>query len=169
MTLLEQIQNEVIDGSSDLATVLRKCRVLSAKLKNPAFTEWVINELDGYPDSSPVPDYRIIRGQPYGNFIGDYRSADGFQLGESEFDQKNWERFAIIHFRQGVEPLQRMLKTPRTGTRGLGCQWPPEALGAYRGGRLATDFMPVEIWVYFRKPISWDSEYNSQSGVELCS
>jgi hypothetical protein len=32
MTLLEEIQNEAVDGSSDLATVLRKCRVLSAKL-----------------------------------------------------------------------------------------------------------------------------------------
>ena len=69
MTFLEQIQNEAVDGSSDLATTLRKCRVLSAKLKNGEFTQWVVNELGGYDDAS-LPDYRILSGYCYGNFVG---------------------------------------------------------------------------------------------------
>ena len=51
MTLLEQeSQNEAVDGTSDLATALRKCLILAARLKNQEFTEWVNHELDGYPE-----------------------------------------------------------------------------------------------------------------------
>lgn len=69
MTLLEQIQNEAVDGKSDLATVLRKCRVLAARLKNEEFTAWVKHELDGYREAE-VPDYRILFGQAQRTFLG---------------------------------------------------------------------------------------------------
>jgi hypothetical protein len=52
MTLLEQIQNEAVDGTSDLATALRKCLILAARLKNQEFTEWVNHELNGYPEDA---------------------------------------------------------------------------------------------------------------------
>jgi hypothetical protein len=72
VTLLEQIQNESVDGSWDLATVLRKCRVLAAKLKNDPFEDWVIHELEGYFNAA-LPEYRILHGQCYGTFSGGWQ------------------------------------------------------------------------------------------------
>ena len=69
MTLLEQIQNEAVDGTSDLATALRKCLILAARLKNQEFTEWVNHELNGYPEDA-IPEYRVLFGHCYGNFLG---------------------------------------------------------------------------------------------------
>jgi len=60
MTLLQQIQTEAVDTHSDLATPLRKCRILAQRLGVPEFKDWVIHELEGYPAEAELPEYRVI-------------------------------------------------------------------------------------------------------------
>ena len=48
MSLLRQIQDAAIDSSIDLPTLLRKCKVLAARLGNEDFKRWIDNELVGY-------------------------------------------------------------------------------------------------------------------------
>ena len=50
MSLLREIQEAAIDGSIDLPTLLRKCKVLAARLGNDDFTDWVDAELNGYKE-----------------------------------------------------------------------------------------------------------------------
>ena len=48
MTLLRQIQAAAIDsGKTEITTVLRMAKVLSARLGNVEFGEWVDSELNG--------------------------------------------------------------------------------------------------------------------------
>ena len=74
MNLLEDIQSTAADSSSDVATLLRKCRVLAARLGNQQLEDWIVWESDGYPEDVPVPKYRIWRLQVRGNFLGPYSS-----------------------------------------------------------------------------------------------
>lgn len=70
MTLLQQIQNEVVDSKSDLSSTLRKCRILAERLKNEEFKQWVSFELEGYDSPKSVPKYRIASCMCQGHFVG---------------------------------------------------------------------------------------------------
>jgi hypothetical protein len=60
MGLLREIENDLSTPGGDITTVLRKARVLAARLKNKDFEEWVHRELNGYPDKTALPSYRIL-------------------------------------------------------------------------------------------------------------
>jgi hypothetical protein len=72
MSLLEEIQNEAVDKNSDLGTILRKCKVLAARLGSEPFENWLIWESNGYPDDIHVPDYRIWPLEVKGHFYGPF-------------------------------------------------------------------------------------------------
>ena len=76
MTLLE----DLIDGSSGdsvpVATLLRKVKVLAARLKTVELAEWVDHELLGYPTGAQVPEYRgPFETEVLGNFSGPFGSG----------------------------------------------------------------------------------------------
>lgn len=58
MSLLQEIQNEAVDSNSDLAAVLRKCKVLAAHLNSKPLENWLIWESNGYLNDAPLPAYR---------------------------------------------------------------------------------------------------------------
>ena len=70
MTLLEDIQTAAVDGSSDLGTLLRKCKILAARLKIQPLEDWLIWESNGYPEKEKLPDYRIWSLEVKGHFSG---------------------------------------------------------------------------------------------------
>ena len=69
MNLLEDIQNAASDPSSSVSTLLRKCRILAARLGNQRLEDWIVWESDGYPEDVPVPKYRIWSLQVRGKFL----------------------------------------------------------------------------------------------------
>lgn len=75
MTLIEEIQKEAVDSKSDLGTVLRKCKILAARLGSLPLENWLLWESNGYPDDVPVPDYRIWPLQLKGHFSGPFGSG----------------------------------------------------------------------------------------------
>ena len=58
-TILEDIQNDAVDASKDLSTLLRKCKLLAARLGSQQLEDWLLWESNGYPGDVPVPDYRV--------------------------------------------------------------------------------------------------------------
>lgn len=70
MTLLEEIRDAAVDGNSDLSTILRKCKVLAAKLGSKPLQDWLIWESGGYPESADVPSYRVYPLAVRGQFAG---------------------------------------------------------------------------------------------------
>ena len=69
MTLLQGIQTETSSSGGDLAIILRKCKILAARLGSEEFARWITWELDGYPDDQATPPYRRLAAQYYANFI----------------------------------------------------------------------------------------------------
>jgi hypothetical protein len=70
MSLLEEIQNEAVDSNTDLGMLLRKLKVLAARLGSEPLENWLIWESNGYPDDVQVPDYRIWSLEVTGHFSG---------------------------------------------------------------------------------------------------
>jgi hypothetical protein len=70
MTILEDIQKSAVDGKSDLAELLRKCKVLAARLGSKPLGDWLIWESNGYPDNVTVPEFRIWPLETFGQFSG---------------------------------------------------------------------------------------------------
>jgi hypothetical protein len=58
VSLLTEIQNAAVEKDTDLGTLLRKCKVLAARLGSVPLEDWLLHESNGYPDDVPVPDYR---------------------------------------------------------------------------------------------------------------
>lgn len=75
MTLLEDIQNSAVDAKSDLATLLRKCKLLAARLGSHDLEDWLIWESNGYPEHAPVPEYRVWPLEVFGHFVGPFGSS----------------------------------------------------------------------------------------------
>lgn len=75
MSLLREIQNAAISSDVELTTLLRKCKVLAARLGNDEFKLWVDNELGGYKNTRDLPDYRIIHVNSKGHFSGPFNSG----------------------------------------------------------------------------------------------
>src|SRR3990170_258590 len=75
MSLLRDIQDAAIDARIDISVVLRKCKVLAARLGNEAFKQWVEFELNGYKTIKDLPDYRILSVHSKGHFSGPFWSG----------------------------------------------------------------------------------------------
>ena len=74
MSLLREIQDAAIDEKTDITAVLRKCKVLAARLGNEEFKNWVDLELNGYAHQDPLPEYRISEVYSKGHFVGPFGS-----------------------------------------------------------------------------------------------
>lgn len=75
MSLLREIQDIAVDSKVDISTLLRKCKILSARLGSPEFKMWVDRELLGYTDHTTLPDYRILKVHSKGHFSGPFQSG----------------------------------------------------------------------------------------------
>lgn len=60
MSLLRDIQDAAIDEQSQVATLLRKCKVLATRLGSQEFSRWIDNELNGYANLDELPAYRVL-------------------------------------------------------------------------------------------------------------
>jgi hypothetical protein len=71
--------SELIDQVSDeenhsLSAVLLKAKVLAHQFRSRTFRQWINSEIDGYKEDKPqLPDYRIIRCNLQGHFVGTFQ------------------------------------------------------------------------------------------------
>jgi len=75
MTLLREIRVAATDSEVKLPDLLRKCKVLAARLRHQEFAEWVGRELNGYPDAAGLPEYRRVHVESLGKFVGPLNSG----------------------------------------------------------------------------------------------
>lgn len=110
MTLLEDIQTSAVDAKSDLGTLLRKCKLLAARLGSQPLESWVIWESNGYPDDVPVPDYRIwpllVKGHFYGAFGAAFKNAPIPHACLPTEARKHYEHYEC---RQSIASIEAML------------------------------------------------------------
>lgn len=54
MSLLQQIQESVVEEGADLGSILLKLRLLAARLGSDLLEEWVKYESEGYPSDAEI-------------------------------------------------------------------------------------------------------------------
>lgn len=102
MSLLRDIQNELANSGTDVTNVLRKCKILAARLGSQEFSRWIDWELNGYPESQPTPEYRKLPCCYYANFMNLAWRRDRVAIPSTVAPEEYRERFEYIEFRDGV-------------------------------------------------------------------
>ncbi len=102
MSLLREIQNDLARRDADAVSVLRKCKILAARLGSPELAHWVDCELKGFPDTQPVPEYRKLTITYYASFmnLGWRRPKEPVPM--QLVPEKYRDSFRLIEFREGI-------------------------------------------------------------------
>lgn len=117
MTLLENIQSAAVDPNSDIATLLRKCKLLAARLASNALEDWVLWESNGYPEKVPVPDYRAWQVGVKGHFSGPYGSGiNNAPIPLACLPEKVRGSYERWECRQSIASIEDVLAKVKTGT-----------------------------------------------------
>jgi hypothetical protein len=143
--LLHSIQTEAVDSSSDLAGLLRKCRILAQRLGNEDLKKWVVAELDGYPPDGPFPDYRVHRTPIiHGQYVGPYGTgASNVQIPYSAVREDLQELIVPVRFHQGVGELEALVENQEN--RFLHVSVPPEAINVIRYENVAPHLVLASV------------------------
>ena len=144
MSLLRQIQDAAIDSSIDLPTLLRKCKVLAARLGNDDFKRWIDSELSGYDHTDDLPEYRIFGVNSKGHFSGPFgsglRNAD---IPLSCFPEDFREILGHSYFTQPIAAMASLVADGKSGT--LQEPWNPD-LVAHFGQRIYENMVCMQAW-----------------------
>lgn len=126
MSLLQEIQNAAVDPNIDISFLLRKCKILASRLKNPEFSNWVDQELNGYENTDVLPDYRVARVHSQGHFFG----LGGSRLQNADIplsciDKEYREYLEKCYCMQPISAYVDLLKTSKGGGN-YQEPWPPD-------------------------------------------
>ena len=117
MSLIEEIQQEAVDSKSDLGALLRKCKVLAARLRSQPLEDWLIWESNGYPDNVDVPDYRTWPLELKGHFFGPFGSGlENAPIPLLCLPEKVRENYQNYKCRQSIATIEQLLKEDHSGT-----------------------------------------------------
>lgn len=144
MSLLRQIQDAAIDSSVDLPTLLRKCKVLAARLGNDDFKRWIDNELSGYDNKDDLPEYRVLSVNSKGHFSGAFgsglRNADIPLLCLPEDFR---ESLGHSYLTQPIAAMASLVEKSTSGT--LQVPWNPD-LVAHFGQEIYEHMVCMQAW-----------------------
>lgn len=110
MSLYDEILND-LTGTVDLSIVLRKAKVMSYKLKNKDFRDWIENEFNGYARNDMLPRHRIIDTIAQGNFFDGYRQFSNYSIPLENISKEYREAFNKIYLKQGIKELESLCET----------------------------------------------------------
>ncbi len=108
MSLLREIQHDIASGDVDVATLLRKCKILAARLGSDQFAQWVERELNGYPESQSTPEYRRLAITYYASFYGLGWKVPQAAVPLQVVPEKHRDSFSTIEFRDGIAKAESL-------------------------------------------------------------
>ena len=127
MSLLREIQAAAIDSGVDVTVLLRKCKVLAARLSYTSFKQWLGFELDGYPDAESLPPYRKLIVQSQGDFSGAYRSGlKNAPIPPSCLPEAFREGISTAYFMEPISYLASVVRDVTSENNALRMPWPPD-------------------------------------------
>lgn len=111
LSLLQQIQESVVQERADLGSILLKLRLLAARLGSDTLEEWVKHESEGYPKDADVPVYRIVGITYRGTFLGPFGSSiNNAQIPPyliEKYAGEGWTKFEV---RESIAAVDEMVK-----------------------------------------------------------
>ncbi len=116
MSLLQQIQESVVQEGSDLGSILLKVRLLAARLGSDILGEWVKHESEGYPKDAEVPSYRIVGVTYRGTFSGSFGSGiNNAQIPPYLIEKHAGTSWTKYEVRESIAAVDEMVKKSSDG------------------------------------------------------
>jgi hypothetical protein len=129
MTLLRQIQDSAIDDSASVASLLRQCLLLAARLDSAELKAWAERELEGYGNEDELPPYRPpVECTVQGNLSGPFQSyMQNHTLARGSVPEKWRDVLFSVEIRQGAAELEAFAARGETSLRS---PWPGDVVAA---------------------------------------
>lgn len=146
MSLLREIQNLASCSSKDidLSSLLRKCKILSARLNHHEFKVWVEKELNGYESDEELPSYRIMKVISKGHFSGAFGSGlRNANIPTYIVDKEYREYIEHAYLTLGIGGLESLISNSPDGI--IRQVWAPELLSIW-GEKFYEDMYCIEAW-----------------------
>jgi hypothetical protein len=146
LSLLEEIQKEAVDSGSDVGALLRKCKVLAARLGSQPLEDWLLWESNGYPDDVQVPDYRIWPLQLKGHFSGPFGSGmKNAPIPLICLPEDVREKYEKYECRQSIASIEQLIKGYQKGSLYV----PTGDLSVFLGTNVYKGQNCVQAWAEF--------------------
>ncbi len=137
MTLVEGLIEAASGETASVSTLLRKLKVIAARLGTVQLEEWVDHELAGYPSGAAVPDYRgPFEREVRGNLVGPFGSSmSSVPVPPSGFPKEMRDGWLLFkhEFREPIAEIETLSRSSET----LQVPWPADAI-AYTNRLLET-------------------------------
>jgi len=144
MSLLRDIQNSAVDSNESIGTLLRKCKILAARLGDSEFKAWVENELNGYYKRESLPEYRIFKVTCKGNFSGGYGSSlNNAEIPMGCIPKELREGLSTSHLAQPISSIESLINDSDSGTAQE--PWPPDVT-VHCGENIYRGMNCLEAW-----------------------
>jgi hypothetical protein len=119
--------------------------VLGHELKNPELREWANHELNGYPDVSRVPDYRIVRAGATGTFNAGYMFPTiRHPIPAAILEPAHRRAAETVHLAESVSAYETALNAESKGQRFV-YQWNANLVGYYQD-KFIDGHVLVDAW-----------------------
>ena len=146
MNLLEDIQSATIDASSDLGTLLRKCKILAIRLGNQQLENWIAWESNGYPANVSVPEYRVWPLQVKGHFSGPFSSSiNNLPISTAFLPENVQESYNKFEYRRSIASIESLLENNESGLVAVDTGDLALALGT----RVVQNYSCLHCWAEF--------------------
>ena len=144
MSLLREIQDAAIDSKTDLASLLRKCKVLATRLGSEEFKSWVDSELSGYKNVEDLPEYRVLQVTSKGHFF----SASGLSMDNADipmscFPKKFHETMSRFNMMESVASIEALVS--KLDGRAAQESWNPDFVVSV-GKKIYQDMNCIHAW-----------------------
>ena len=143
MSLLRDVEEAAISAEVPLSVVLRKCRVLAARLGHKPLDDWVTWELDGYPNDDVLPPYRkhgtLVQGHLSGYLGAQYNNL---KIPQTAVPEEHREWLFNARFREGVAHYEALVES---GGDTFTEYWPAEVCALY-GDKIMRDYNLISAW-----------------------
>ncbi|WP_230848514.1 AbiTii domain-containing protein [Pseudomonas amygdali] len=143
MSLIHDIQAAAIAKDHDVPSLLRMCKLLAARISHQAFADWVEHELNGYPNVSELPDYRIVQVDSYGSFTGTFYQANKLQIPVSVLPTELRERYRHAYLGSSISAYVALLAEGGSGS--VQEPW-PVAHAIHYASKLTPDMRCYQAW-----------------------
>ncbi len=145
MSLLCEIQEAAVNSQVDISTLLRKCKVLAARLANEELGLWVDHELNGYPSIEALPNYRVLQVASYGNFVGIlWAKMNNSPIPPSAVPEEYRQLVTTQYLTEPIASYSSLAQSA-SGEERLGVDWPADLL-AYLSNELYESWTCVGAW-----------------------
>ncbi|MBP3957726.1 hypothetical protein J8F10_20945 [Gemmata sp. G18] len=110
MSRFSDLVDQIADQKNySLVDVLLKTKVLAFQLKGRKFRQWVNAELDGYDDTLPLPEYRVVPCTVWGDFAGYFQSyLRNVSISVCILPEDTREYFSTTKFYQGIASIESL-------------------------------------------------------------